>query len=144
MGRRPIGEDTMTAPERRRRRKPGGRKLDITEAHIAAVEARIKELKCPSDTIEKSSPPPRDPFAFPLGNRNLVVAYLIRKADSRPLKATWRSKREASIIGADVDGNFFLRHCDGSVRYWEHKAQADTTIAPSVREFLCKLVEARL
>jgi hypothetical protein len=63
MGRRPIGEDTMTAAERRRRRrrKPGGRKLDITEAHIAAVEARIKELKCPSDTIEKSSPPPRDP-----------------------------------------------------------------------------------
>jgi hypothetical protein len=43
-----------------------------------------------------------------------------------------------------VDGNFFLRHCDGSVRYWEHKAQADAIIARSVREFLSKLVETRL
>jgi hypothetical protein len=43
--------------------------------------------------------------------------------------------------GADLSGNFFLRHCDGSVRYWDHQAQADTAIAPSVRDFLGKLVE---
>jgi hypothetical protein len=29
------------------------------------------------------------------------------------------------------------------VRYWDHKAQADTVIAPSVRDFLSKLVERR-
>jgi hypothetical protein len=90
----------MTAAERRRRRrrKPGGRKLDITEAHIAAVEARIKELKCPSDTIEKALRHLATPFAFPLGDRNLVVACLIRKADWRPLTPRQQDGRRISGV----------------------------------------------
>jgi hypothetical protein len=90
----------MTAAERRRRRRrnPGAGR-DITEARIAAVEARIKELKCPPDTIEKALHRLATPFAFPLGDRNLVVACLIRKHDWRPLKATWQ---EACIIGAHL------------------------------------------
>ena len=79
--------------------------------------------------------------AFPFEGSHLVVACLIRKSDWRPLKAPWWTKKEACIIGADLDGNFFLRHCDGSVRYWHHKAQIDITIAKSVREFVSKLVQ---
>jgi hypothetical protein len=59
--------------------EPGVRKLDITEARIAAIEAHIKELKCPSATIEKPLRRLATPFAFPLGDRNLVVACLIVK-----------------------------------------------------------------
>ena len=102
---------------------------------------RASSMESPPDPIEKALRRRRMPFAFPFGDRNLIVACLIREADWRPLKAPWWRKKEACIIGADMNGNFFLRHCDGSVRYWEHKAQADTIIARSVREFLSKLVE---
>ena len=78
---------------------------------------------------------------FRLGDRNLVVACLIRPDDWRPLSASWWTKKQSSIIGADLDGNFFLRHCDGGVRHWDHKAQTDTTIARSPQEFLSKLVK---
>jgi hypothetical protein len=74
------------------------------------------------------------------GERTLVVACLIHEADWRPVKASWWRQREAAIIGADLDGNFFLRHCDGSVRYWDHKKQSDSVMAASVREFLHQLV----
>jgi hypothetical protein len=70
------------------------------------------------------------------GKRILIVACLIREPDWRPLKARWWRQKEAYIIGVDVDGNFFLRHCDGSVRYWDHKTQSDFVIAPSVRDFV--------
>jgi hypothetical protein len=73
---------------------------------------------------------------FREGDRTLVVACLIRTADWRPLDAPWWRQNEASIIGADLDGNFFLRYCDGSVRYWDHKTQSDQVLAPSVRDFV--------
>ena len=71
----------------------------------------------------------------------IPVAFLLRAADWRPLKAPWWHGKEVCILGADYDGNFFLRHCDGSVRYWDHGAQADRVIAPSVREFVAHIVE---
>jgi hypothetical protein len=74
-----------------------------------------------------------------LADRVLTVALLIREADWRPLKAPWWHQKEACIIGADLDGNFFLSHCDGSVRYWDHKTQSDSVIAKSVRDFLQQL-----
>jgi len=40
------------------------------------------------------------PFAFQFGDRNLVVACLVPKANWRPLKAPWWRKKEACIIGA--------------------------------------------
>jgi hypothetical protein len=76
---------------------------------------------------------------FVLGERKLIVACLVREQDWRPLSAPWWRGKEAYIIGSDLDGNFFLRHCDGSVRFWDHGAQADTVIAPSVREFFRRL-----
>lgn len=69
----------------------------------------------------------------------MTIACLIRTADWRPLTAPWWQGKEACIIGADLDGNFFLRHCDGSVRYWDHRLQADTVVAPSVRVFVSRI-----
>lgn len=70
------------------------------------------------------------------GGRTMTIALLIREVDWVPIDAPWRHGKEAYIIGADLDGNFFLRHCDGSVRYWDHRLQTNTVIAPSVREFV--------
>jgi hypothetical protein len=73
--------------------------------------------------------------------QSFVVACLIREADWRPLEAPWWRGKSVFIIGVDLDGNFFLGHCDGTVRYWNHRTQADTIIAPSVREFIHGLQE---
>jgi hypothetical protein len=75
------------------------------------------------------------------GERKIRVACLIRQTDWRPLEADWWSGKEVYIIGADLDGNFFLRHCDGTVRYWDHQAQVDVVIAPSVQDFVVRIVE---
>jgi len=76
------------------------------------------------------------------GGRKVNVALLIREEDWRPLEAPWWRKKQVSIIGADVEGNFLLRHSDGSVRLWDHKAQTDIVVAASVREFAQQLTEA--
>ncbi len=78
---------------------------------------------------------------FPHGDTHVVIACLIRTRDWRPLKAPWWRGKEASIIGADLQGNFLLRHCDGTVRYWDHQKQADEVLSPSVRDFVSTLVE---
>ena len=65
-----------------------------------------------------------------------VIASLIRNEDSRPLDASWWHGKQVSIIGSDINGNFFLRHCDGTVRLWNHKEQKDIIISPSVRDFI--------
>jgi hypothetical protein len=73
-------------------------------------------------------------------DRTLTIAFLIRAGDWRPLDAPWWRGKEVSIIGADIGGNFFLRHCDGSVRYWDHQKQTDEIIASGVVEF-CERIE---
>jgi len=75
------------------------------------------------------------------GERHIVIACLIRTSDWRPLKAPWWRGKEVCIIGADLTGNFLLCHCDGTVRYWDHRLQHDAVLAPSVQEFVSKLVE---
>ena len=64
------------------------------------------------------------------------IALLVRTRDWVPLRAKWWRGKEVSVIGADVDGNFFLRHGDGSVRYWSHVSQSDKVVAKSVNEFV--------
>ena len=96
-------------------------------AHDEAVDRAIKHL------------PVRNTFRD--GDAAVSVAFLLRPADWRPLKAPWWRGKEAYIIGADYSGNFFLRHCDGSVRYWDHTAQTDRALAPSVREFVALLTK---
>jgi len=75
------------------------------------------------------------------GDRVLQIACLIRQNDWRSLKADWWRGKEACVIGADLDGNFFLRHCDGSVRLWDHNSRSDSIVAPSVREFVSRIEE---
>ena len=75
------------------------------------------------------------------GERLLQIACLIRENDWRPLRVEWWRGKEVCVIGADVDGNFFLRHCDGSVRLWDHKSQSDSIVAQSVREFISRIEE---
>jgi hypothetical protein len=70
-----------------------------------------------------------------IGERRIDIACLIRTGDWRPLKAPWWRGKEVSVVGADTDGNFFLRHCDGSIGYWDHRLQKDIILAKSVREF---------
>src|SRR5262245_32655519 len=76
---------------------------------------------------------------FRSGDRVLRIACLVRQNDWRPLKADWWRGKEACVIGADLSGNFFLRHCDGSVRLWDHKSRSDSIVAPSVREFVSRI-----
>jgi hypothetical protein len=73
---------------------------------------------------------------FRHGERTMTIACLIRTVDWRPLDAPWWRGKEVSIIGVDLDGNFFLRHSGGAVLYWDHRLQTDTVVAPSVREFV--------
>jgi hypothetical protein len=73
---------------------------------------------------------------FRQGPHNIVIAALVREADWRPLQAPWWRGKEVCVIGADIDGNFFLRHCDGSVRHWQHALQADIVLTRSVAEFI--------
>jgi hypothetical protein len=75
------------------------------------------------------------------GERHIIIACLVRTPDWRPLKAPWWHGKEVCVIGADLEGNFLLRHCDGTVRYWDHRLQVDAVLAPSIRDFVSKLVE---
>jgi len=75
------------------------------------------------------------------GERVLQIAYLVPENDWRPLKAVWWRGKEACIIGAELNGNFFLRHCDGMVRLWDHNSRSDSVVAPSIREFVSRIEE---
>jgi hypothetical protein len=74
--------------------------------------------------------------------RGINVALLVRTKDWVPLRAEWWNGKEVSVIGVDVDGNFFLRHCDGSVRYRNHASQSHKVVAKSVNEFANMLTRA--
>ncbi len=75
------------------------------------------------------------------GEKKLIVACLLRSDDYRPLKAPWWRGKEVYLMGVDLNGNFFLRHCDGSVRYWDHAKQADEVVSSSVKDFVNHLRE---
>jgi hypothetical protein len=74
-------------------------------------------------------------------DRVVQIACLVREDDWRPLKAEWWRGKEVCVIGAALDGGFFLRHCDGSVRLWDHNSKIDSIVAPSVREFVARIEE---
>ena len=76
---------------------------------------------------------------FDLDGREIHVVAVL--AWSPPLTAKWWRGKQVCIAAVDVDGNFFLRHSDGSVRYWEHAKKADSIAARSVKEFASKLRE---
>ncbi|HEY3301380.1 MAG TPA: hypothetical protein VGJ90_11455 [Methylophilaceae bacterium] len=73
---------------------------------------------------------------FKVDETNYKIAFLLHESDWHPLKADWWRGKQVCIIGADINGNFFLRHSDGSVRYWEHKSNSDKVISKSVKDFI--------
>jgi hypothetical protein len=76
---------------------------------------------------------------FRSGGREIRLVFLLPESLWRPLKARWWKGKEVSIIGGDEDGNYILRHSDGTVRFWDHGRGTDLTLAPSVRSFLDQL-----
>ena len=76
---------------------------------------------------------------FPHGDRSIRLLFLLPESLWRPLEASWWRGKEASIIAGDEQGNYILRHCDGSVRLWDHARGADEVLASSVNEFLAGL-----
>lgn len=65
-----------------------------------------------------------------------IVAFLIREEDKRPLSAPWWRGKQSYVVGADIDGNFFIHHCSDKVLFWNHTAQEKKEIANSLKEFL--------
>jgi hypothetical protein len=90
---------------------------------MALREAEIRAKLCLADT-------------FRHGDRRVRVLFLLPESLWRPLEASWWRGKEASIIAGDERGNYILRHCDGSVRLWDHARGADEVLASSVRAFL--------
>jgi hypothetical protein len=78
---------------------------------------------------------------FRSGEQVLQIACLIRQNDWCPLRAEWWHGKQVCVIGADVNGNFFLRHSDGSVRLWDHNSESDRIVARSVRDFVSRIEE---
>jgi hypothetical protein len=76
---------------------------------------------------------------FRRGESSIRVLFLLPESLWRPLKAPWWRGKEASIIGGDEEGNYLLRHCDGSARLWRHARASDEVLASSVKEFLAGL-----
>src|SRR5262245_56244072 len=77
--------------------------------------------------------------AFRLGDRTVHIVFMLPDSLWRPLNASWWRGKEVSIIGGDENGNYLLRHSDGSVRLWDHGRAADEMVARSVRAFLAML-----
>lgn len=72
------------------------------------------------------------------GRAYQVVAIL---PNSPPLDADWWKGKQVHLRAVEVNGNFFLRHCDGSVRYWEHATQKEVVAFKSEREFAVSFKE---
>lgn len=78
--------------------------------------------------------------AFKEKENEISIAFLIRESDWKPLDSPWWTGKEVCIIGGDYNGNFLLRHCDGSVRFWNHETEISEIIAPSVKKFVSQIV----
>jgi hypothetical protein len=79
---------------------------------------------------------------FSHGERRIRVLFLLPEPTWRPLKVDWWHGKEAAIIGGDEQGNYLLRHCDGSVRLWDHARGHEEIIAGSVSAFLAGLTRS--
>ncbi len=109
----------------------------------------MTDLNPPTIAAMKPNQDPMEQAIRDLGWRNKVrcgedvlqIACAVRQNDWRPLKADWWRGKEVCVIGADINGNLFLRHCDGSVRLWNHSSQSDQFVARSVREFVSMIEE---
>jgi hypothetical protein len=90
---------------------------------MALTEADIARKLFPADMVHG-------------GGRRVRVMFLLPESLWRPIKASWWKGKESYLIGGDEHGNYILRHCDGTVRLWDHSHGVDEVLAPSVRTFV--------
>lgn len=76
---------------------------------------------------------------FELNGVDIQIVLILDQ--SPPLEAYWHKGKQVHIIAVDVDGNFFLRHSSGAVKYWVHKTKTQEELCPSVQEFTLSLRE---
>ena len=48
----------------------------------------------------------------------------------------WYTGKLMTLIAIDDTGNFYYRYPDGSIRYYHHQRQTETTVALSEKQFL--------
>ena len=121
--------------------------MQMTELPASEQRGLVEQIRGAFGSVPPDTPDPIDRAIrnlwsrrkFRHGHEYIVVEFLLRTEDWRPLRAVWWHGKDVCIIGADASGNFLLRHCDGTVRYWSHRLQADAIIAPSVRAFVAGL-----
>ncbi len=65
-----------------------------------------------------------------------TVAILVREEDQRPISAPWWRGKQASIVGVDIEGNFFIHHCSGKVSLRINATQEEIELSNSLGEFL--------
>jgi len=98
-------------------------------------------MSSPTDSLEAAIRDLWWAHTFEHKDLRIEIALLLHEPDWRPLKASWWRGKEVCIIGSDLSGNFLLRHCDGTVRYWHHGRGSDTVIAPSIKAFAASLAK---
>ncbi len=74
-----------------------------------------------------------------LDDRDIRLALLLRKEEWRHLAAPWWRGKSASIVGADLDGNFILCKSSGAFILWDHRLSSEVLISNNLDEMLSKL-----
>jgi hypothetical protein len=126
--------------------------LGLTQSRGLAPASRVKPLISNVSRLDRAMTETIDLIdnaierlwakrTFWSGGRQIEIALLVRTADWRPLKAEWWRGKEVCVIGVDLNGNFLLRHCDGTVRYWDHQSSTERTVASSVKAFVAGISE---
>ncbi len=71
-----------------------------------------------------------------IGGSTSQIVLLIPANERIPFEVQWWRKKEASIVAVDIDGNFFLRYCDGSILLLKQGSKSLQMIAKSEKEFI--------
>lgn len=118
--------------------------LRIADLQNADLTTEVTEkMESEESIVARAIERIRERHLFKKDGRTFVVQSLIPVSEWRPLDEPWWRKKEASVIGKDPDGNLYLAMCDGTIRFWDHKKQADEILSPSVRQFFWDLCSQR-
>lgn len=74
-----------------------------------------------------------------LDKREIRLMILLKKEDWKNLAAPWWKGKSASVVGADIDGNFLLSKSSGEFVLWVHSLQEEFYISNKLGEMLAML-----
>jgi len=74
-------------------------------------------------------------------NQELKLACLLREEDRRPFQADWWKGKQSSMVAADDNGHFYLRHSGGYIFKVDPVSKEEEIIAKNEREFLSMICE---